>query len=85
MNKIGPCCNHEYIATRCVCGRHYCLNCNGLGCPSCGSRERDWTYPQPPVAPAVTESTLTAIRAIAAHVTDSRLAMAAIRVLLEEK
>ncbi len=54
-------------------------------CPTCGGAMQ-LMRPAPKEAPEpVPDGTLEAIRAIAAHVTDSRLAMAAIRVLLEEK
>ncbi len=66
---------HENIQIHCRCGQTYCMNCWNK-CPKCDHVTIHHTVP---------DGTLTAIRAIAAHVTDSRLAMAAIRVLLDEK
>ncbi len=60
-----------------TCGSAFCGSCFPQGCVFCSGAIQN--------NPPISDGTLTAIRAIAAHVTDSRLAMAAIRVLLEEK
>lgn len=80
---LGDLDRHESLLLRCLCGLSYCMVCWNR-CPKCHlSRDMGSMAVQP--MPSVSDGTLEAIRAIAAHVADSRLAMAAIRVLLEEK